>query len=678
MAGSEYGIELELVDALEEKGVMDVVVAGDHLYFVGANVLGVADITSPARPRMVARFSFPGRGRQLVVREGIAYITARTDGVFIVDVSRPEAPELLAHYDCTELATGVQVSGNIMVVAQRQYGIEMVDVSDPRQPTFLSIIRTGEAQSVDVRNGYAYVGDWEDSQLTVVDIRDPHAPQIVTRCDLDGFGDGVCVSGDLLYASTGHHSWYADAHLSNADPRFGAGHGIEVFSLSNPAQPQFLARVKFPRFHQRGLDMWSVVASGHYIYCADTFNGLFVLDVQDPRHPVPVARYPQLVGGVAVVDDYIYLACVDAGLHVVNAQGFAKRPTPELDTPLTIPPARKAPPARATGPGEPRRYRPGGQVWGVGFVGDRAVVAAGMAGLKLVELWPRIQEVGSIRTEGFALGVDVHEDLVYVAEGLAGFSIWRYTGPDRLDLLGRYHEAGLPSVRHVMIYGSGRYAIAEGRQSFLVLDVSDPTAPVKMAEPWIGTLYGNQTCQGLVDGRYTCVSGHRMGIRWLDLSASGQEVDTGVNLVPEDQYYFSAGVASLGDRVLATYPVGYRLASALETGLEDKPTIVYGGEVLDKRREGQGKPRVYGNGLFVSRRISSQIDIVDISDPLRPRLLRQLRTAGSPGGVVVHGRALLIPDSYNGLLVYDDFVKALRLDVDERSFTPWMGGSNGT
>lgn len=44
--------------------------------------------------------------------------------------------------------------------------------------------------------------------------------------------------------------------------------------------------------------------------------------------------------------------------------------------------------------------------------------------------------------------------------------------------------------------------------------------------------------------------------------------------------------------------------------------------------------------------------------------------AGSPGGAVVRDRTLLIPDSYNGLLVYDDFVKTLGLDVDERSFAP--------
>lgn len=668
MTGSEYGIELEAVGALAEKGVMDAVVVGDYLYFVGANVLCVADILSPAQPRIVGRLSLPGCGRQLVVQEGIAYITARADGVFIVNVRRAEAPELLAHYDCTELATGVQISGKVLVVAQRQYGIEMVDVSNPRQPAFLSIIRTGEAQSVDIRGGYAYVGDWEDSQLTVVDIRDPRAPQVVTRCDLDGFGDGVCVSGDLLYASTGHHNGRADAHLKPGDPRFGAGHGIEVFSLSNPAQPQFLSRVKFPRFHQRGLDLWSVIASGHYIYCADTFNGLFVLDVQDPRRPIPIARYPHLVAGVAVVDDYIYLACVDAGLCVVHAPGLAKRPMTEPDTPLTIPPARKASPAHSPTPGEPRVYRPGGQVWGVGFVGDRAIVAAGMAGLKIVQLWPRIKELGSIHTQGFALSVAVREDLVFVAEGLAGFSIWRYTSPDRLHLLGRYHEAGLPSVRRVTSYDRGRYAIVECKQNFIVLDVSDPTAPCKAAELGAATLYGDQTGQGLVDGRYTCVSG-LMGIRWLDLSASGQEIDTGIKLADADMYYFSAGVASLRNQVLATYPGGYRLASALETGLQDKPTIIYAAEVLDKRREAQGKPRVYGNGLYVSRRIGSQIDIVDITDPIHPRLLRQLHTVGSPGGAVVRGQALLIPDSYNGLLVYDNFVETLGLEVEERSFT---------
>jgi hypothetical protein len=122
-------------------------------------------------------------------------------------------------------------------------------------------------------------------------------------------------------------------------------------------------------------------------------------------------------------------------------------------------------------------------------------------------------------------------------------------------------------------------------------------------------------------------------------------------------------MVSTGDQVLAVYPGGYRLASALEAGLDQRPLVAYGAEHL-------GKPRVYGHGLYVSSRVFAQVDIVDIADLHEPRLLRTLHTAGNPGGVVVHGQALLIPDGYNGLLVYDDFVHALGLPTDERTFLP--------
>jgi hypothetical protein len=40
----------------------------------------------------------------------------------------------------------------------------------------------------------------------------------------------------------------------------------------------------------------------------------------------------------------------------------------------------------------------------------------------------------------------------------------------------------------------------------------------------------------------------------------------------------------------------------------------------------------------------------------------------NPSTVVVHNEALIIPDGRNGLLIYDDFVNALDLEVDKRTF----------
>ena len=83
-----------------------------------------------------------------MVKEHIAYVTARQDGLWLVDVSAPARPALISHYDTVEMATGIWVSGGFGLLATRCYGVEIVDVSDPRHVRHVSTLKTGEAQFV--------------------------------------------------------------------------------------------------------------------------------------------------------------------------------------------------------------------------------------------------------------------------------------------------------------------------------------------------------------------------------------------------------------------------------------------------------------------------------------------------------------------------------------------------
>lgn len=69
---------------------------------------------------------------------------------------------------------------------------------------------------------------------------------------------------------------------------------------------------------------------------------------------------------------------------------------------------------------------------------------------------------------------------------------------------------------------------------------------------------------------------------------------------------------------------------------------------------------LHGDLAFVAQRLYG-VEIVDITDPERPRLLREIETQGNPGPAVVRRGTLIIPDAYNGLLAYDDFVDTLDL-----------------
>ena len=649
MDANEYGQALACQATIEKREVMDVAVAGDLLFFVGSGRLYVADIRRPASPALVGECPFPGAGRQLAVAHGVAYVTARADGVFLFDVRDPRRPSLLSHYDCIELATGIEVQGDLLFVAQRQYGVEIVDVGDPRHPVHVSKIKTGEAQSVAARGRYLYVGDWGVSKLTTIDIGNPRRPAVVASHDLDGFGDGVCVAGDFLYASTGHHSRRMGAFQAEGDPGYGMGHGLEVFSLAEPERPRHMGRTKFPRlYHRGGYDMWSPVDAGRTVCCADTFNGVFLVDASAPESPRAVARHHDLVAGVAVVDDIVYAACPKAGLRVLSAPGLVRRAQAAAHASPPMPPRAKE---TAT---DHRAYRPGGQVWSVDFCGDRAVVAAGMAGVRLVELWPAIRELGRLETEGFAVHAHVAGPRVLVSESTGGLSVWQLEDA-QFRLLGRYRPRRGGATRQCVAYANGTVAVLQVGSVFEILDVSDPARVRKMAEHRGVIVYHDQMARGDIGGRYGCVWCHVDGIRWLDFAAPDGKINTGINLAAT--YGFFAGIASLGDRFLCTYPGGYRLAEPLDTGLEARPFHSFGGHFL-------GKPSVCGSVLVLSSRVRSEIAVADIGDLARPRLLRQWRTDGNPGAPTIRNGALVVPDGYNGLLVYDDFVATLGPKVE--------------
>lgn len=645
-----FGRRLPIVRDLGVGPSMDAAVAGDTLYVIGGGKLHVADIADPAAPKVVGRLANLGAVRQIEVAGGVAFVTAREDGLFVVDVRRREEPALLSHYDTIELATGIAVSGDVAFVACRNYGVELVDVSDPRRPAHLSTVRTGEAQSVVARDGTLYAGVWATRELVICDARNPRQPAIIARAPLDGYGDGLCVRGRYCYAATGHHS-RAGRGRREDDPGYGLGHGLEILDVSDPAKPTFVSRVKMPRFYRIGMDMWDVIVAGDHAFVADTHNGVFVIDVSDPRQPRCVAhrQLPWVkrrgecspVGGIALTRGHIYVAGAWTDLHVVAAPSLARAPGPEPDQAPAIPPApepRRDPRYRA--------YRPDGQVYAVAFAGDTALVAAGAAGLHAVRLWPRISKLAEYPTEGFAMDVKVLGDRVYVAEGTGGLSLWRLGGDAALEQVGRYRARG-HSIKQVVVPAPGRYALVHVGASHLhILDVADPARPKRVLDDThLGLFYSHPLADGLLEGRYACCFWHVTGFYWYDLYGGPKPVYTG------DNYRFrigsTNGAALRRSDALATWRGKYFILGRKETRPpEQMPSYGVKGHDLS------GKPSLSGTTLYVAQRAAGKVSAVDVSEIDKPRLLAHLELAGNPGIVVVHKGVAVIPAGYQGLLVW--------------------------
>ena len=172
------------------KGTLDRMMAvcldGDRLYAGGGTDFYVFDVSSPLQPKLLGKVSGLGSVRQIAVRNGMAYVSARENALWIVDATDPAHPRLRSRFDCCELATGVDVAGDVVFLGQRQNGVEFIDVSDPDHPAHIAMRKTDESQSVKYRNGYLYSGDWGSGKLTVFDAHDMRNIRQVAYEDLHG------------------------------------------------------------------------------------------------------------------------------------------------------------------------------------------------------------------------------------------------------------------------------------------------------------------------------------------------------------------------------------------------------------------------------------------------------------------------------------------------------------
>ncbi|MBO4476399.1 MAG: hypothetical protein J5737_06740 [Bacteroidales bacterium] len=319
-------------------------VDGNYLYVGTGGKIHTYEIKNPMSPQLKSSVKIFGTPRQITACNGYLYVSARETGVWVYSLTKPYQPSLVKRYDCVELATGIDAAGDCMFVGQRQNGVEFVDIRTPSSPAHIRLIDTDESQSVFYCNGYLYSGEWSSGKITIFDARDLDNIKKLKTIDLQGYGDGLWITGNRLYASTGHHHRNHAAKTQDGD-----GHGVEIWDISDPENPSFISRTEFDIFYQSGIDYWMPRPSGDgkTLFCGDVFNGLYVVDIQNESSPKIIEHYTlssgSAVTSVALGNGVVYLATSKDGLLVMKcsralpAPATAGRCPPKPGHVITIP-----------------------------------------------------------------------------------------------------------------------------------------------------------------------------------------------------------------------------------------------------------------------------------------------------------------------------------------------------
>lgn len=347
--------------------VRDVMLVGDYVHFATSRGLHILDISDPTAPVEVGTYDVPSYVEGVRLAGDYAYIITDSADLRIVDVSDPTTPTEVGTYGTPVSAQGIAVVGHYTYVADEYNGLRVVDASNPARPVEVGFYdeRGGAWDAVVVDNyAYAIFGscDWVpyvgcDKDLYMMDVSNPAAPVEVGFYDLpegDGRWGQLEISGDYAYILNRGNLHVLDISDLSAPARvkFPYKH-VEDIALANGylyilppngfayteggfttdsrldiLDSVSLTRIGSYRLPEKHPAEEMIVAGNHaYIYwnvpCLSmgcVINGWLTVDVSDPTTPTvsDISYKPVRARGVAVADNYAYVADWWAGLHVVD------------------------------------------------------------------------------------------------------------------------------------------------------------------------------------------------------------------------------------------------------------------------------------------------------------------------------------------------------------------------
>ena len=677
-SGAAFGTARRFGDV--EKQAMALAIEGDRLYAGAGDSLYVFSLAKPLEPELLGQVSGVVAARQVAVQNAFAYVTAREGGLWIVDCTDPAKPRIRSRFDTCELATGVDVAGDVCFCGQRQNGVEFIDISDPDRPRHIAMRKTGESQSVLYRDGWLYSGEWGVGQVTVFDAHDMRNVREVTRVDLHGYGDGLWMQGDTLFAARGHHSKHRKVSggvMTAEMKRYGEsvegggmGHGLDVFDIADPASPKRVGELDYPPFYLRGLDMWTVRTSGGLLVAAQTHNGLFAVDISDRTAPkvldrwtCPNPKYPDrpsdCVGSVAIGDGAVYAAVNGAGLFVLPC-ARARKVTFEKGR-LPINASFREPYPVETDAWHVWKPKDVGQCRALALKGDVVYAACGDAGLYALRILPEnagFEELAKLPRHERVYDACVKGDRLYTAEGTEGFGVYDVSGgPADFREIARLPRVGRGKGDRLALYVNvidDKWAVFSTRRGIDLYDIS--------AFPSFRRVLHTGGCPGwdkylqdraVGDGRYIAYNNAHHAIVWFDLGTNPPTPRS----TERNRISLSNGVCAFRDDVSLVSERGkYCLLKPGELDPADgglwpfrKLPEAFPGE--RGQADINGIPRSDGRSVVFLSRITRRGALYDFTDAENPKLVRSWKFSGNPDLAVFHDGKVLVPCGYEGVLL---------------------------
>lgn len=608
--------------------VRDLAVAQGHAYLANGTIgFTVVDISQPQAPRWMGSVNRVGTSLGLSYDED--YVALRNDRseITLIDARNPKLPKIVAVHlmeqplNAIALAQKSSAPAQKHVLAGTDASLGVIDFSVP-VPNVVNIgANFGGSRRAVIRDHTLFVADWF-SGLHLYDITEPASPRHLAAYHTQGSSKGVLVRGDYAYVADDDH-------------------GVQIIDVSNPKQLRKISEVATPGLaytmkldgdnlyladHRGGFHIisvadiahpaiigsaptagkaWAVEVTDGLAYVAADNAGLLVFDVSNPQQPKQIAAYD--LGGAAedvVIRDHLaYVASFDNGLHIFDITHPAQpREIGHLATP--------------------------GNARGIELDGHFAYIADWTSGIQIVDIANPAQPVlvSAYDTIGWSWGVRVQGHYAYVLDWWGGITVLDVSDPTTPALAGAYHARGL--TRDVTVKDSFAY-VADGKNGLQIFDVKNPQNPIWLA----GVDMAGDAKSLWLENKTAYLATGENGLVVLDVSNPFEPQQL-------KRYALHADlVRAQGNHI---YVADQQHGVVIIDTVTGQQAPWYAAEIKDMWPADNDR-------LLLAT--SAGIEIVDVSDPLHPHLIRRLPQHAEL--LRLQNNLLALYDKATGITLYD-------------------------
>lgn len=507
-------------------------------YTYGLNIL---DISNLLNITVTGNCSVPGFPYRVQVNGNYAYI-GNTDsglgGINVVAVSDPAHPSLITTYP--GYVEHLAVGGNVLGFTGSSLPCSILDISVPSNPELASTYSLPILMSDIIADGnYAYTGD---KGFRVFDITDKTHPLQVGYDTNDG----------AIVRTEGNKAVYIRESMTANNP-------VMIMDITDPANPSLLGKYMAP-------DMTNdLYVRDNYAYVSCWWDGIRVVNFQDPAHPVLAAHTMGWTSGGTPGVTYCYAQAIDVDgnyLYIIDYGPFAAEDTRGLYI-LDI-----------SDPLHPSLIKHYTDFTSYGYdldaVGNFVYIADNNGGVEVIDVTDKNNPVtrGYVSLPDGANSISVTENNAFVADYInGGVQVVNVSDPDNPTIAGYYERSGCFALG-VDVQGSNIF-LADGAGGFQIYSTplvtginNDPpsqgTASISYPTPFIDNLtikvetavdHGN--CLTIFDAAGSNIATlfpveknpGQLVYRWNGRSASGAPVSPGF-------YYYKSVTGKVSGKVL--------------------------------------------------------------------------------------------------------------------------------